>query len=533
MNGERFQNTLRLIESRYPRWAGFADTRFVKETLSHKSIALSKAAEWLSADALLMLQRTGQHDEVLNRIKNLAPATNWLYLTVPKTGDLNLLYQGISKAELGAALLDLLHGPEDSPERLTRFLDFVNSVGASPKWAFPTYYLLLAHPTTEVFVKPSLFKPFLELIGEASLWSNTPAGNAYADMLQVCAELKTQLAPYGARDMLDVHGFIWAAVSQSEHKTKSTKLILNKTRQCDEPVQVREPAPDYVVAPTPPKPAYPLAQCADETGLSATALETWLSAIRRKQQAILYGPPGTGKTFVAQKLARHLAGGDAGGDEGRVEIVQFHPAYAYEDFIQGIRPQTRADGGLEYALVDGRFVQFCKQARAHIGPSVLVVDEINRANLSRVLGELMFLLEYRDQTITLASGERFSIPTNVILLGTLNTADRSIALVDHALRRRFAFLALQPNYELLRRSHANSAVAMDELIRTLQQINAHIGDANYFIGHSFFLVPNLAAHLPSIWQTEIEPYLEEYFFDKPDVVDQFRWSVISTELLNS
>ena len=94
----------------------------------------------------------------------------------------------------------------------------------------------------------------------------------------------------------------------------------------------------------------------------------------------------------------------------------------------------------------------------------------------------MFLLEYRDQAITLASGERFSIPHNVILLGTMNTADRSIALVDHALRRRFAFLHLRPNYELLRRFHTDSTVSIDELIRTLQQINTHIGDANYYPG---------------------------------------------------
>ena len=142
----------------------------------------------------------------------------------------------------------------------------------------------------------------------------------------------------------------------------------------------------------------------------------------------------------------------------------------------------------------------------------------------------MFLLEYRDQQITLAGGERFSIPRNVILLGTMNTADRSIALVDHALRRRFAFLALHPNYDLLRRFHANTTIQTDVLIHLLQQINTHIGDANYYLGPSFFLVSDFEAQLPSIWQTEIEPYLEEYFFDKPDVVDQFRWEAIRGSL---
>jgi hypothetical protein len=518
---------LRLIESRYPKWASFADPRFVKEALSHKPAALARAQEWLNADALSSLQRAGQHDEILERIKKLASATNWLYLTVPKTGDLDLLHQGISKTEVCAAIIDVLHSPGASPERLSRFFDFVASVGASPKWAFPTYFLLLAHPQTEIFVKPTVMKTFLALIGQPSIWSDVPSGATYANLLQLCADLRTQLAPYGVTDMLDVHGFIWAVTNQSARKTKSS---LGKTTERETSVTVREPAPQYVVtpAPTPSTPkanAYPLAQCAAETGLDEATLTEWLSAIHRKRQAIVYGPPGTGKTFVVQKLALHLAGGD----ESQIEIVQFHPAYSYEDFIQGMRPKARANGGLDYPIVDGRFVQFCKAARAQTGMCVLVVDEINRANLSRVFGELMFLLEYRDQAITLASGERFSIPHNVILLGTMNTADRSIALVDHGLRRRFAFLPLRPNYELLRRFHAGtsvSSIAMDELIRTLQQINAHIGDDHYALGPSFFLVSDLQTQLPSIWQTEIEPYLEEYFFDKPDVVEQFRWDVV-------
>src|SRR5690606_31193687 len=139
-------------------------------------------------------------------------------------------------------------------------------------------------------------------------------------------------------------------------------------------------------------------------------------------------PPGTGKTYLAQRLARFLIGtGD-----GFVDLVQFHPAYAYEDFIQGIRPVAQPDGSLSYEMTPGRFLQFCAEARRREGPCVLIIDEINRANLSRVFGELMYLLEYRDQEIPLAGGGVFSIPTNVRLLGTMNTADRSVALVDHA-----------------------------------------------------------------------------------------------------
>ena len=146
-------------------------------------------------------------------------------------------------------------------------------------------------------------------------------------------------------------------------------------------------------------PDYNLTQCSEETGFELQMLERWVRAIQRKGQAIVYGPPGTGKTFVAERLARHLIGGG----DGFSDLVQFHPSYAYEDFMQGIRPQTK-DGGLEYPLLPGRFLEFCTEARKHSRLCVLIIDEINRADLSRVFGELMYLLEYRDQTVSLAGG---------------------------------------------------------------------------------------------------------------------------------
>lgn len=270
---------------------------------------------------------------------------------------------------------------------------------------------------------------------------------------------------------------------------------------------------------------YPLAQCAADTGLAETEIAQWLKAIRRKGQAILYGPPGTGKTFVAQKLARHLA---SGGD-GLTELVQFHPAYAYEDFVQGIRPVS-AGGQLRFALRYGRFYEFCAEASQRTDPCVFIIDEINRANLASVFGELMYLLEYRDQAIPLASGGTFHIPANVYLLGTMNTADRSIALVDHALRRRFAFIPLAPNFDLLRRYHADNGFAVEPLIVVLERLNQLIGDPDILLGGSFFLVPDLANHLPDIWQMEIEPYLAELFFDRLEKLEAFRWAKIKDSI---
>lgn len=295
------------------------------------------------------------------------------------------------------------------------------------------------------------------------------------------------------------------------------------------PAGVAEARAAYGAPPARPQPAFDLAACAAATGLDEGLLARWVQAIERKGQAILYGPPGTGKTYVALRLAQHLAGGG----DGFVEVVQFHPAYTYEDFVQGIRPQAQA-GGLAYTMTPGRFVEFCRQAAGRSGRCVLVIDEINRANLAQVFGELMYLLEYREASVVLAGdATRFAIPANVRILGTMNTADRSLALVDHALRRRFAFLALYPDLDLLRRYHARQATGFDvePLAVLLARINAAIGDRNYALGITYFLRPDLAAHLAEIWQTEIEPYLEEIFFDQPEQMEPFRWEAVAEELL--
>jgi hypothetical protein len=274
------------------------------------------------------------------------------------------------------------------------------------------------------------------------------------------------------------------------------------------------------------QPTYTLAQLAQDTNVEEALLQSWIKALDRKGQAIFYGPPGTGKTFVAERLACHLI---SDGD-GFSDLVQFHPSYAYEDFIQGIRPKASRNGGLDYSTVPGRFLEFCQKAQSRKGSCVLIIDEINRSNLSRVFGELMYLLEYRDRDVPLSGGGRLRVPSNVRIIGTMNTADRSIALVDHALRRRFAFIALRPDYEVLRRFHAGTGYNVDALITTLKRLNSQINDQHYEIGISFFLRADLKVQIEAIWTMEIEPYLEEYFFDQSDTVDTFRWSRISAAI---
>ncbi|MEG4013878.1 MULTISPECIES: McrB family protein [unclassified Microcoleus] len=266
------------------------------------------------------------------------------------------------------------------------------------------------------------------------------------------------------------------------------------------------------------------------TGFQTTQLTQWIHAINRKGQTIIQGPPGTGKTFIAEKLAKHLIGGG----DGFSDIIQFHPAYTYEDFIEGLRPITQ-NGQLTYSIVPGRFLEFCEQAEACEDTCVLIIDEINRANLSQVFGELMYLLDDRPDTerfIKLASGTPFKIPTNVRIIGTMNTADRSIALVDNALRRRFAFIPVYPNYEVLRLYHhrEETGFPVDKLTSILEDVNQAINNKHYELGISFFLTKTLAQDIQDIWQMEIEPYLEEYFFDSLEKMNEFLWNKIRDKL---
>lgn len=278
--------------------------------------------------------------------------------------------------------------------------------------------------------------------------------------------------------------------------------------------------------------------------LERDEFERVLAIWKDKKNLILQGAPGVGKSFIARRLAYALMEQE---DPSRVEVVQFHQSYGYEDFVQGYRPTQ--DGGFE--LRDGVFHRFCEAARKRPGvPHVFIIDEINRGNLSKIFGELMLLIEHDKRAAKWAArlayggpdAEPFHVPENVRILGMMNTADRSLSVVDYALRRRFAFITLKPGFTspAFGAHLADAGVAPDligAIIQGMQELNVAIGEdrvnlgPGFQIGHSFF-TPAAGQTLGRSWfervvETEIRPLLEEYWFDAPDRADEWRQRLIS------
>ena len=250
-------------------------------------------------------------------------------------------------------------------------------------------------------------------------------------------------------------------------------------------------------------------------------LEEINTLLEEKQQVIFQGPPGTGKTYVAQEFAEHIAQSPE-----RVTLVQFHPSYAYEDFVQGYRPAL-IDGQPGFKLTDGPLLKAAKSAAADRDTKhFLIIDEINRSNLAKVFGELYYLLEYRDREMNLQySDEPFSLPDNLYIIGTMNTADRSIALVDLALRRRFYFVEFHPDTTpvkgLLHRYLDRNAPDMNWVAKKVDDANARLN--NYreaAVGPSHFMKLGLDdLRAKRIWDHAVRPYIDEISFGQS--ADQF------------
>jgi 5-methylcytosine-specific restriction protein B len=264
-----------------------------------------------------------------------------------------------------------------------------------------------------------------------------------------------------------------------------------------------------------------------ETYLSEVWLDRVLGLLRLKKQLVLQGVPGTGKTHVARCLARLLTHDRP----GCVRLVQFHPAYSYEEFVEGIRVRNvETDGRSEvtYPVEDGVLAEFAAQAASRPSePHVLIVDELNRGNLPRVFGELLFLLEYREQAVTLPYSKRsFRLPDNLFLLATMNQLDRSAVALDQALRRRFSFVDMPADAAILARWLDEHPAADGDgtfgprTVRLFEELNRRLArdlGPEKQVGHSFLMVPALDAEkLAAVWDHHVRPMLLDYLNGRED-----------------
>ena len=281
----------------------------------------------------------------------------------------------------------------------------------------------------------------------------------------------------------------------------------------------------------------------DEVYITEKDYNFLVRLLDRKKNIILTGVPGIGKTFLSKRLAYSILEQKA---DDKIEFVQFHQNYSYEDFIMGYKPSKEG-----FALKYGVFYNFCKKAEQNPNDKYFfIIDEINRGNLSKIFGELMMLIEnnYRAQTIKLAYGdEKFSVPKNIYIIGIMNTADRGIAMIDYALRRRFSFFDLKPAFENERFMDYIKGFKSERIINLVEKIkilNKEIKEdfslgEGFCIGHSYFFSDEISKessldeidmYIEEVIEFDIIPLLKEYWFDDYDKLK--KWEKILRDIVN-
>ena len=278
----------------------------------------------------------------------------------------------------------------------------------------------------------------------------------------------------------------------------------------------------------------------NEVFMSEEKYETIQNILLRKKNIILQGAPGVGKTFAAKRFAYSLLGEK---NTERVKMVQFHQSYSYEDFIVGFRPSEDKDKQFEKKY--GVFYNFCQKAKDDDvnNPYFFIIDEINRGNMSKIFGELLMLIESdkrgaKNKLQLLYSNEEFYVPENVYIIGMMNTADRSLAVIDYALRRRFAFIDFEPSFNTDGFEALQLQISNDKYNKLIEQIillNEYIADdpslgKGFIIGHSYF-VPKTTSEINDKWlkdviNYEIVPMLEEYWFDETDKLETWKQNLL-------
>lgn len=466
--------------------------------------------------------------------------------------------------EAAASLLGELWEGENLWEELEPFLNSVPpeaSSGPGMKLSLATFLLLASAPEHFPYYKRTLHTKFRELVGVGNVDSapveddepeNPPVEvitsekseergveiELYEDWTLLLEELRLRLLAQGCelRDLLDAQGIVYCLL-EGEVPTGWTPEQVKSFGYFREPSQSE--VPDALEEPPVETKPAKLPKASSELASKTFLPQNWLQAeildlLEDKRQVIFYGPPGTGKTFVAQTIGDLVK--EAGGE---ARLVQFHPSYTYEDFFEGYRPTGATNESIQFQLVPGPLREMADEARSNPSrPFLLIVDEINRGNVAKVFGELFFLLEYRNQEIELQysqDGQQFSIPDNLFIIGTMNTADRSIALVDTAMRRRFYFVGFDPQDEpvksvLLNWLERNDLETQPALL--LNALNEKIDDRDFSIGPSYLMTGDgTDPDLDRAWKHSIKPLLEEHFYGSGrDVESEFGFNALGASL---
>ena len=445
---------------------------------------------------------------------------SWFISWEIKRGDRDV----VSLWELARAAVDYAaEANEETRERLVAAFDAC-AHGGTRKLTMGIYWIrprtFAAYDSTNTkFLK----KQFPELAAKLSLNATLDGEQFLANTEAVAAWLANPNSPYDS----------FPELSQAAYNDLTAAEPLDSDKSIDDPVP---PTIDAVVGV--PGETYDVSSIRDDgCFIPAAELEPMLERLRSRKNIILQGPPGTGKTWLGRRLAWALC--NERGSK-RVHVLQFHPSLTYEDFVRGWRPSSAS--GL--VLADGPFLDMCTEARAHAEHLyVLVIEEINRGNPAQIFGELLTLIEADkrapEQAMSLAyprpNEEPFFVPRNLYLIGTMNVADRSLALVDMALRRRFAFIELKPLFAEDWVEHVSGLGYDRDLLETygerLKALNDEITKDNalgrqYCVGHSYF-TPSVTLETglttDGWWQrvvdTDVRPLLEEYWFDRSSLAE--------------
>mgnify|MGYP000929008409 CR=1 FL=1 len=334
-----------------------------------------------------------------------------------------------------------------------------------------------------------------------------------------------------------IHKIQWTHKGKWEHPGQAALKTLTDITPYTEYVEKLEDLVTGTIVnpPPPPIPKYSEQDFLSEVYMSPERYATLKGLVRRKKNVILQGAPGVGKTYAAQRLAFSLMGEK---DASRVKVVQFHQSYSYEDFVMGYRPDESG-----FRLVEGPFYEFCKEAEKEDREYFFIIDEINRGNMSKIFGELLMLIESdkrgeKNAIRLLYSGEQFWVPPNVHIIGMMNTADRSLAMIDYALRRRFAFFGMEPAFSSDGFRTYQTTIQnpkFDALVNIVEQVNDAITEdgslgSGFRIGHSYFCAPGIVddAWLSDVVEYELIPLLNEYWFDEPSKAQNWASHLRST-----